>query len=106
MIVAVYLSQAGAPSAVALAEPEDLKAFKLVATGGSPADLPAAISAVGKIDDDGYAWVEVAALRELAADLADDAKWNEEFDAMVSYAGSKGWVSDDGGSVRAHCEFA
>jgi len=49
-------------------------------------------------------------LRNLAASAADedgevlDAEWEEGFSAMLDYAGSSGWIDDDG-AVRAHVEW-
>lgn len=47
--------------------------------------------------DADHVWVSVDALR----DAADDA---EGFEAMIAYAGSKGWLNDDATMVRAHIE--
>jgi len=74
------------------------------------ADLSNCLGALGTVDPSGeHVWLGVDALRELALgsvapDEHDD--WRDGFDAMITYARSKGWTSADGGSVRAHIEHA
>lgn len=74
------------------------------------ADATAGLVALGTPDPSGeHVWLRVDALRELALgsvapDEHDD--WRDGFDAMITYARSKGWTSDDGRSVRAHVEHA
>lgn len=31
--------------------------------------------------------------------------WESDFTAMLAYAGGKGWLTDDGAGIRAHCEW-
>ena len=59
---------------------------------------------VGKVDGDGEAMVRVDAVRRLAAGSV-GATWDDDFAAMLDYARSKGWLSDDGASIRAHVEW-
>lgn len=107
MIVRVDMSRAEEAGAVALLEADDLKAFKLVAGGDSDGrDLATALGSVGTMADEDHAWIRIDALRELAGDRAEDPDWIAGFDGMVAYAASKGWVSEDGASLRAHCEYA
>ncbi|MCT2581603.1 hypothetical protein [Actinophytocola gossypii] len=49
---------------------------------------------LGELDGD-HAWLRIAALRAAGEDA-----WRAEFDAMIEYARTKGWV--DGERVRAH----
>jgi hypothetical protein len=64
----------------------------------------------GTVDPDGDAHLSAAAVRHLAgtaaaADGADlDAGWEAGFAAMLAYAGTKGWITDDG-SIRVHVEW-
>jgi hypothetical protein len=32
------------------------------------------------------------------------AAWLDDFDAMLSFAQSRGWLADDGQSIKAHIE--
>jgi len=103
MYIAIDLSpDASAPT---LAEPDDFKAFKVVVTGGTDSDaLAAALAPVGRLADDGHAFITPEGLRSLAGDKAQDPEWNSSLDGMIGYAQSKGWV-DESGAIQAHCEY-
>ncbi|MCD2196780.1 hypothetical protein LQ327_25750 [Actinomycetospora endophytica] len=47
--------------------------------------------------------IPVATLRRLAEGRVPEG-WDADFDGMIDYAREKGWLSDDGESVRAHLE--
>jgi hypothetical protein len=106
MYVEVDLGQE--PATPALQEPEDFKAFQLTTLGsGETGALDRALGGLGSVDEDGaHAWLKLDGVRVLAGDLADSASWSESFDGMVAYAASKGWLSPDGESIRAHIEPA
>jgi hypothetical protein len=95
------------PATVALAEPADCGRFHVAARGnGDAATLDRALRAndVGSVDGDGEAMVRVDAVRRLAGGAAGET-WEADFAAMLDYARSKGWLSDDGASIRAHVEW-
>ena len=46
------------------------------------------------------------ALRSAAEAQAGGEGWAQQWDDMVRYAGSKGWVTDDGASLKVHVESA
>ena len=50
-----------------------------------------------------HAWVHPDALVDLAG-RTDDAEWREHVAGMTAYAGSRGWL-DDEGRLRAHVEL-
>jgi len=90
-----------------LADPADCTRFHVAVRGGGDAgDLDRVLRAsrVGSVDGDGEAVVAVEAVRRLAGAVADDA-WEADFGAMLDYARSKGWMSEDGSSIRAHVEW-
>lgn len=93
-------------SRITLEEPEDLARFHvLCATGTS--DLAGTLSSGGwgRLDESGEALIAVDALRTAAAGRVGPG-WDEEFAAMMAYATTKGWVTEDGGHLRAHVEVA
>ena len=49
--------------------------------------------------EDGYAWLDISALRTAGKDVGD---WNDRFDAMLRYAQRNDWVDAGGTRVRAH----
>ena len=87
---------------VALREPDDFRSFKVVvADGGDRDDVGRALHGTGRLEPP-HAWIDVAALRSLGR--GDDEAWVEQLDGMVAFVPSKQWV-DEGGAVRAHCEW-
>ena len=93
------------PPAVGLEDPADCKAFS-VRLRGDRARLGAALESagVGRVDGD-EALIQVDAVRRLAAPQVGPA-WEGNFAAMLEYAGTKGWIADEGRSIRAHVEDA
>ena len=103
MVVDVDLSSD--PPVVALEDPEDCTAFSVRARGdrsGSGAALAAA--GFGRVDGD-EALIDVDAVRRLAAGRVGPG-WDDDFAAMLDYAEGKGWMADEGQSIRAHIEGA
>ena len=103
----VVVDMEAEPATVALEDPADCGRFHVTARGGGDAGtLDAALraNAVGTVDGDGEAMVSIEAVRRLATGSV-SAAWEGEFGAMLDYARSKGWLSDDGASIRAHVEW-
>jgi hypothetical protein len=61
---------------------------------------------LGRLLDEGTGLLDTAALRAAAGALAHAPDWGERFDAMVDDARERGWVSDDGATLRVHVESA
>jgi hypothetical protein len=49
--------------------------------------------------EDGYAWLDISALRSAGGGSGD---WNDRFEAMLRYARRNDWVDAEGTRVRAH----
>lgn len=79
---------------------ENLRALDVRADGATPTQVAAALASarLGTLDGD-HAWLSIAALK--SAGSGRGAEWDRDFDAMISYASSRGWTSDEG-TVRAH----
>ncbi|WP_224387223.1 hypothetical protein [Pseudonocardia sp. ICBG1293] len=95
------------PGDVELVDPADVRAFHVVA----PVDLgedeltdTVRRTGLGEVDD-GHVLVRVDAVRRLAAGRVGPG-WEDDLAGMLGYARSKGWLSDDGRTVRAHVERA
>jgi len=73
------------PPDVSLREGEDLTSFS------------------ARVNAPSHTFITPQTLRKLAGDLADDPQWTAQLEAMLAYAGSKGWLREDG-AVRAHVE--
>jgi hypothetical protein len=64
----------------------------------SPAADAVAAAGLGTVQD-GYAWLDISALRAAGKDAGD---WNDRFEAMLRYAQRNDWVDAEGTRVRAH----
>jgi hypothetical protein len=91
---------------VSLLEPDDCTCFDVVVHGSADrGELDRALvgTSVGRVlDDDAY--VTVDAVRRLAAGSVAEG-WEAAFVAMLDYARSRGWLSDDGREIQAHVEW-
>jgi hypothetical protein len=63
-------------------------------------------SGLGRLQDADSAVLDAAALRAAAEPRATAADWSQRWDAMVASARSRGWVSEDGATIRVHVESA
>jgi hypothetical protein len=88
--------------AVSLHEVNDLKRLHVEIAGLDESALQSAVQrhGLGRLRDEGDIDLRVAALRRLAGDQ--DEQWETAFADMLTYAGSKGWMTD-AEHVRAHC---
>jgi len=90
---------------VALSDEDDLKRFSVRAPAGLSAELVASslISAgAGRLDGDEAA-IHVNWLRQNTA--ARSPQWQIDFERMLEYAASKGWMDPAGTVVIAHIDF-
>ncbi len=63
-------------------------------------------SGLGRLQDDGAALLDAAALRAAAEPRATASDWAGRWDAMVERARAEGRLSDDGATVRVTVESA
>jgi hypothetical protein len=63
-------------------------------------------SGLGRLQDGDTALLDVAALRAAAEPRADAADWSARWDAMIAYARSQAWLSDDGATLQVRVESA
>ena len=71
------------------------------------ANVAAAVAAfgvrAGPSEQDNHLWIDIAFVRELAGDAA-DAEWEAQFEGMLAYADSKGWIDEAANRVEAHIQ--
>ena len=71
-------------------------------------DVAAAVAAFGgrasASERENHLWIDIAFVQELAGDAA-DAEWQTQFDAMLAYANSKGWIDEPANRVEAHIQL-
>lgn len=96
-----------ADQTVTLDDPAGFTAFDILAADPAQASVLAALGPDGSAaTEDDHVFVSVDAVRRWAGDALGgiDDGWESGFGAMVGYATSKGWMSDDGSSIKAHIE--
>lgn len=114
----VKVDLAPMPPVVTLEEPDDTKRFHVEVVGGDDLGLVFGAlvdAAAGRIEleSDGPgvqpdtkpdAWITVDALRRMAKGVV-GPDWDEQFDAMLDFARTKGWLDPGGNALRAHVEW-
>lgn len=63
-----------------------------------------AATGTGEPIDDDHAWLDLGVLRSRAQLVASAPDWAQDWAAMTAFAQRKGWLSEDGRSVRVHIE--
>jgi hypothetical protein len=103
----ILVSPAERAPSVTLEEPDDCRRFHVAVRGLSEDSARQALEAegVGRLGDPAAAEIAIAAIRKLAQGRV-KPDWPERFEAMLEYAGRKGWLSADGERVQGHCEWS
>jgi hypothetical protein len=101
----VYLRLTG--HGLALEEPDDCTSLAVRVPPGLVAQLAAALRVTGLGIPAGPAEFDLCVdrLRTQAAADRIGPDWPIRWDAMISYAAARGWISADGAFVRAHIEL-
>jgi hypothetical protein len=87
-----------------LDDPDNFRGFKIVASKDmDAAALTRALGTLGRLADNDHAWIDEAALRQLA-NRPDDKAWHDSATAMIAYARKSGWIDAATGAIRAHIE--
>ena len=88
-----------------LLDAENFQTLKLVLHTAPQTDgeMP---GAVGRLGDwvGSHMFVQPDVIRSLAGRHAENLRWQKQFDVMMAYAMSSGWV-DDRGAVRIHIDY-
>ena len=89
-----------------LDEADDCKKFHVEAVAGSAAALADNLGAAGSSDGAGedHVWIDIAWVRAAASGRVATG-WASEFDGMIGYAASKGWLNEAKSAIRAHVEW-
>ena len=89
-----------------LDDADNFRAFKIVAPQSMDrAALTRALGTLGRLADDDHAWIDEAALRQLA-NRPGDKTWHDSATAMIGYARKAGFIDEATGAIRAHIEWA
>lgn len=91
-------------SSIELRQPDDFKGFHVEAADGLDVGRLLAAGSAGGPADGADVYVSIDWLRGAASTLGVGADWPDQLAGMVTYAGSKGWLDEAGGAIRAHIE--
>lgn len=86
-----------------LVDAADCKGFHVEVHGD--VDVAAVLdeSGAGRLADDGeHALIDIGWVRQHATGTGPD--WNQEFDGMLDYARTKGWIDEGASAIVAHLE--
>ncbi len=88
---------------ISVEEPDDCTSLEVRVDEGGDLEVGLASAALGTpIDDGEHVALRLTELRSLCERESVGTDWPQRWDAMIAYAESKGWVSADGATVRAH----
>jgi hypothetical protein len=95
------------PARLDLTDIDNFRSLKVVVHGedSDGSRLAEALRGVGRVAG-ASTFLGIEALKGLAGGRAHDAAWLEQFDSMVAFARSKGWVDEEGTALEAHWERA
>ena len=107
MIVEVVGGARSAPE-VRVSDVDDLQHLQVAIGALTTEEVDQALqdAGMGRLADEDTALLDVAALRAAAGALTSAGGWEQGFDGMVQQARDKGWVTDDGATLKAHLESA
>ena len=88
---------------ITLEDPGNFREFHVATDGDVPTTVAAFAGRAVASERDNHLWIDIAFLRELAGDAA-DAEWQAQFDGMLAYANSKGWIDEPTNRVEAHIQ--
>jgi hypothetical protein len=106
----VQIDLAPYPPVVTLEDPDNTKQFHLSIINATSRDADWGLvfgamvdAAAGRLEGDD-AYITVDAVRRMAEGRVSET-WNEDFEAMLDYAKTKGWLDEQGIAIKAHIEW-
>ncbi len=96
----MYLAVA---DSITLEDTDNFVEFHVVAEGDAAAVVEAFGNRAALSERDNHLWIDIALVRELAGSAA-TAEWESQFEAMLAYAASKGWIDEAADRVEAHIQ--
>lgn len=88
---------------ITLEDVDNFREFHVAIEGSVTAAVAAFGGRAAASERDNHLWIDIAFVRDLAGDAA-DAEWQVQFDGMLAYANSKGWINESANRVEAHIQ--
>ena len=89
---------------ITLEDAGNFREFYVVIDGDVAAAVAASGGRAAASERDNHLWIDIALVLELAGDAA-DAEWQDQFNGMLAYANSKGWIDETANRVEAHIQL-
>lgn len=87
---------------LSLDQTDDLTTLRVASGSLIEAEVAVVLGDAGHPAGDEHMWVSIDWMRSTAVAQGCDAAWAEQFDGMVSYAESKGWLNDEKNHIQVH----
>ncbi|MDE0117083.1 MAG: hypothetical protein OXT07_10745 [bacterium] len=97
----MFIAIAGA---ITLEDAGNFREFYVAIHGDVAAAVEAFDGRAAASERDNHLWIDIAFVQELAGAAAADAEWQAQFDGMLAYASSKGWINEPANRVEAHIQ--
>ena len=88
---------------ITLEDAHNFREFHIATDADVPATVAAFAGRAAASERDNHLWIDIAYVRELAGPAA-DAEWNTQFESMLAYAATKGWIDTPTNRVEAHLQ--
>ena len=88
---------------ITLEDTDNFREFHVAIDGDVPAAVEAFAGRAAASERDNHLWIDIAFVQELAGDAA-SPEWQSQFDAMLAYAATKGWIDEPTNRVEAHLQ--
>ena len=89
---------------ITLEDAHNFREFHVAIDGDVPAAVAAFAGRSAPSERDNHLWIDIAFVQELAGDAA-TPEWQSQFDAMLAYAATKGWIDEPTNRVEAHLQL-
>ena len=88
---------------ITLEDAGNFQEFHIAIDGDVPTAVAAFAGRAAASERDNHLWIDIAFVQELAGDTA-TPEWQTQFDAMLAYAATKGWIDEPANRVEAHIQ--
>mgnify|MGYP001190871711 FL=1 len=85
-------------------ESEVLTSFEIRSQETDPKRIASIINNQSSVADDNHVWVSIAWVLQ-QVEHKHDADWKQQFENMIRYADSKGWLNEKQTHLQAHIEI-
>tara|TARA_B100000902_G_scaffold104014_1_gene106240 strand:- start:3337 stop:3645 length:309 start_codon:yes stop_codon:yes gene_type:complete len=85
-------------------ESEVLTSFEIRSLENDPKQIVSIMGNESSVADDNHVWVSIAWVLQ-QVEHKHNADWKQQFEKMIGYANSKGWLNEKQTHLQAHIEI-